>query len=88
MTKTYRLSMRHDFVIKTDDIQKVLNGYEFPDFSQVLEDEAEFIDGQNTWTEVTPCDCDQCECTNHDDYTKDNGTCEDCFTVCLNTDQA
>jgi len=83
MTKTYRLSMRHDFIIKTDDIQKVLNEYEFPNFDYVLDDEAEFIDGQNTWTELKPCDCDQCDCKNTDD---DGNTCEDCFRDCLPTE--
>ena len=43
MSKTYRLSMRHDFIIKTDNIEEVLKNYEFPDFSQVLDDEARII---------------------------------------------
>lgn len=86
MTKTYHLSMRHDFIIKTDNIEKVLKDYEFPDFLDLLEDEAEFIDGQNTWKEVTPCDCDQCDCKNTDDYTLGGNTCEECFRDCLPTE--
>lgn len=52
VSKTYHISMRHDFIIKTDDIQKVLNNYEFPDFGNLLIDDPEFIDGQNTWEEI------------------------------------
>lgn len=32
------------------------------------------------------CDCDQCECEVTDDYTRDNGTCEECFRSCLWTE--
>lgn len=32
------------------------------------------------------CDCDQCECKNTDDYTEENGTCEDCFRDCQITE--
>lgn len=32
------------------------------------------------------CDCDQCECDNEDDYTKDGGTCEECFRNCQPTE--
>jgi hypothetical protein len=32
------------------------------------------------------CNCDECECDNQDDYTEENGTCEDCFRDCLPTE--
>lgn len=51
-TKTYYISMRHDFIIKTNDIEKVLNNYEFPDFGNLLVDDPEFLDGHNTWEEI------------------------------------
>jgi len=35
-----------------------------------------------TKEEVNACNCDQCECANQDDYTEENGTCEECYTDC------
>ena len=32
------------------------------------------------------CNCDECECENQDDYTEENGTCEECFRDCLPTE--
>lgn len=32
------------------------------------------------------CNCDECECKNQDDYTEENGTCEDCFRDCQITE--
>ena len=88
MSKTYRLSVRHDFIITTDNIDEVRLNYQFPDFSECtsIQGEAEFVDGLDTWTEISPCDCDKCECPNHDDYTSLGWTCEDCFSKCLTTE--
>jgi hypothetical protein len=36
--------------------------------------------------EPSACMCDQCECDNDDDYTAENGTCEECFRDCLPTE--
>jgi hypothetical protein len=90
MSKTYRLSVRHDFKITTDNIDEVRLNYMFPDFSECksIQGEAEFLDGLDTWTEYVPnaCNCDQCQCDSQDDYTEENGTCEDCFRDCLPTE--
>jgi hypothetical protein len=88
MTPTYRLSMKHDFIITTNDLDEVRKNYQFPDFSDCnsIVGEAEFEAGTDTWTKVSPCDCDQCECVNTDDYTESGWTCEDCFRDCLETE--
>lgn len=31
------------------------------------------------------CNCDQCKCVNVDSYTKEGGTCEECFQECVET---
>jgi hypothetical protein len=32
------------------------------------------------------CNCDECECENLDEYTEENGTCEECFRDCQVTE--
>ena len=54
MAKTYRIDMRHVFIVKTDDIQEVMRTYFFPDFSdcESIVGEPEFYEGTNTWEEI------------------------------------
>ena len=54
MTKAYQISMRHDFIVETNDIEEVLRNYQFPDFSdcESIVGDPEFIDGSNTWDEM------------------------------------
>ena len=35
---------------------------------------------------VHACNCDECECENQDEYTQENGTCEECFRDCQVTE--
>jgi hypothetical protein len=35
-----------------------------------------------TKDKINACNCDKCACANQDDYTEENGTCEDCFRDC------
>jgi hypothetical protein len=88
MAKTYRVNFEHNFVIKTTDINEVLLNYEFPDFCSCtsIVGEAEFDSSLVGYTEVSPCNCDQCECDENDDYTEDGWTCEKCFRDCVVTE--
>lgn len=45
------------------------------------------LDSKDTYLDIQrayegKCDCDQCECLNVDEYTQENGTCEECFRLC------
>ena len=55
MSKTYHISMNHEFYVETDDIEEVLRNYQFPDFCdcESIVGEAEYIMGGNTWTEMS-----------------------------------
>ena len=88
MAKTYQIRFSHNFIIKTDDIREVILNYEFPDFTRCesIEGEPEYVDGSQTYTELSPCDCNECECDNTDDYTEDGWTCEECFRDCVVTE--
>jgi len=54
MTSTYRLSMKHEFLLTTTDYDEVRLNYEFPDFyrCESIVDEAEFEGGSDTGTEM------------------------------------
>jgi len=39
-----------------------------------------------TKDEVNACNCDKCECPKQDDYTREGGTCEECFSGCQPTE--
>jgi hypothetical protein len=55
MTKNYKLTMTHEFYIKTNDIEEVVRNYQFPDFSdcESIIGEAQYLMGGNTWAEIT-----------------------------------
>jgi hypothetical protein len=36
--------------------------------------------------EASKCACNECECVIKDDYTKEGGTCEECFRECVSTE--
>ena len=54
MTKTYRLSMEHEYLLATTDYDEVRNNYEFPDFyrCESIVGEAEFEGGLDTGTDM------------------------------------
>lgn len=59
------------------------------DTCQLLHDHDTTMESDNSCIKTeTPnaCNCDECECKNQDDYTEDNGTCEDCFRDCQITE--
>jgi hypothetical protein len=88
MAKTYRISVQQNFIVKTTDIREVLLNYEFSDFSSCnsIVGETEYEDGSHTYTELSPCSCDQCECDNVDDYTEEGTNCEECYRDCVVTE--
>ena len=55
MTKTYNLTMTHEFIIETNNIEEVVKKYQFPDFSncESIVGEPEYLMGGNTWTELS-----------------------------------
>jgi hypothetical protein len=55
MSKTYKLTMTHQFYIETNDIREVLNNYQFPDFSdcESIVGEPEYLTGGNEWQEMS-----------------------------------
>ena len=60
MSKTYKLTMTHQFYIETDDIREVLNNYQFPDFidCESIVGEPEYLTGGNEWEEVLESELD------------------------------
>ena len=55
MSKTYRVTMTHQFLIDTTDIQEVMLNYQFPDFSdcESIVGEPEYLAGGNEWEEMS-----------------------------------
>jgi len=55
MSKTYRITMTHQFLIETTDIQEVMLNYQFPDFSdcESIVGEPEYLMGGNEWEEMS-----------------------------------
>ncbi len=55
MTKTYKLTMTHEFYIETNDIEEVVRNYQFPDFSdcESIVGEPEYLMGGNEWAEMS-----------------------------------
>lgn len=50
--KTYTVILNHEYIIKTDDIQRTMNQYEYPIFTDLSDDDAaEFVQGTTTWEE-------------------------------------
>jgi hypothetical protein len=49
----YIITTEHRFEVETDDIRKVLDNYEFPVFDEGVIGEAEFLDGTDTYEEVS-----------------------------------
>jgi len=58
MTKTYRLSMEHEYLLATTDYDEVRANYEFPDFyrCESIVGEAEFEGGLDTGEEMAKLD--------------------------------
>lgn len=61
MSKTYKLTMTHQFYIETDDIQEVVRNYQFPDFidCESIVGEPEYLMGGNEWEEVSESELDE-----------------------------
>jgi hypothetical protein len=55
MAKTYRITMTHQFLIETTDIQEVMLNYQFPDFidCESIVGEPEYLMGGNEWEEMS-----------------------------------
>ena len=55
MSKTYRVTMTHQFLIDTTNIQEVMLNYQFPDFSdcESIVGEPEYLAGGNEWEEMS-----------------------------------
>jgi hypothetical protein len=55
MSKTYKLTMTHQFYIETTDIREVLDNYQFPDFTdcESIVGEPEYLMGGNDWEEMS-----------------------------------
>ena len=55
MAKTYRITMTHQFLIETIDIQEVMLNYQFPDFidCESIVGEPEYLMGGNEWEEMS-----------------------------------
>jgi hypothetical protein len=55
MSKTYRITMTHQFLIETTDIQEVMLNYQFPDFTdcESIVGEPEYLMGGNEWEEMS-----------------------------------
>ena len=49
----YIITTEHRFEVEADDIRKVLDNYEFPSFEEGVIGDAEYLDGKNTYEEVS-----------------------------------
>lgn len=49
----YIITTSHRFEVETDNIREVLDHYEFPVFDRGVIGEAEFLDGMDSYEEVT-----------------------------------
>jgi hypothetical protein len=55
MSKTYKITMNHEFYIETTDIEEVMTNFQFPDFSdcESIIGEPEFLWNTNSWVEMS-----------------------------------
>jgi hypothetical protein len=55
MSKTYKVSMYHEFYLETTDIEEVMKNYQFPDFCDCdsIIGEPEFLINSNSWVEMS-----------------------------------
>ncbi len=60
MSKTYKVSMFHQFYLETTDIEEVMTNYQFPDFCdcESIVGEPEFLINSNEWTEMSDSELD------------------------------
>ena len=60
MSKTYKVSMFHQFYLETTDIEEVMRNYQFPDFCdcESIVGEPEFLINRNEWTEMSDSELD------------------------------
>ena len=60
MSKTYKVSMYHEFYLETTDIEEVMTNYQFPDFCdcESIVGEPEFQINTNQWVELTDSELD------------------------------
>jgi hypothetical protein len=61
MSKTYKLTMTHEFYLETNDIQEVVRNYQFPDFTdcESIVGEPRFSMGGNEWEEITKAELEE-----------------------------
>ena len=60
MSKTYKITMNHEFYIETTDIEEVMTNFQFPDFSdcESIIGEPEFLINSNEWVEMSDSELD------------------------------
>ena len=60
MSKTYKVSMYHEFYLETTDIEEVMKNYQFPDFCdcESIIGEPEFLINSNEWVEMSDSELD------------------------------
>ena len=60
MSKTYKVSMYHEFYLETTDIEEVMKNYQFPDFidCESIVGEPEFLINSNSWVEMSDSELD------------------------------
>jgi len=61
MSKTYKVSMYHEFYLETTDIEEVMTNYQFPDFidCESIVGEPEYLMGGNEWAEMSEAELEQ-----------------------------
>ena len=60
MSKTYKVSMYHEFYLENTDIEEVMKNYQFPDFCdcESIIGEPEFLINSNEWVEMSDSELD------------------------------
>jgi rRNA maturation protein Rpf1 len=80
-----------------DDLIKIREESSMPKWIVITEVESEvdpavfnYVNGttliSSLLKEASKCACNECECVIKDDYTKEGGTCEECFRECVSTE--
>ena len=61
MSKTYKVTMLHQFYLETTDIEEVMTNYQFPDFCdcESIIGEPEFLINSNEWVEMSDSELDE-----------------------------
>ena len=82
--RSYELEKVESYAIRArniDEAMEILNGLDNSSAFRV--NVRAVYAGQE---EASKCACNECECVIKDDYTKEGGTCEECFRECVSTE--